>query len=167
MAVKPWWLPEGVEPQQVIDLYESGLSSKKVMDTLGFYVNPKTLLVFLRDNGVNTAARHINCISCGSKLDIKGPKQKYCKECVPNQNLARTLSKHKITKSQYDLMFESQMGLCDLCELPLGIDVHIDHCHKQGHVRALLHRKCNTGLHYLEDDKFVAQAFRYIERHKR
>lgn len=56
-----------------------------------------------------------------------------------------------------------------MCEEKLPDDpfkIHIDHCHKQGHVRGLLCGQCNTGLGYIENDKMLANAVRYIERHK-
>lgn len=168
MAVKPWWLPEGVEPQQVIDLYLEIRNVRKVLKILDLNVDRKTLTGFLRQNNVDMSGRHSKCTECGAELINKATaNQRYCKVCVPNAIAKMRLHKYGITQPQYDLMFESQMGLCDLCEQPLDNDIFIDHCHTQGHVRALLHSGCNTGLGYLENDKFVAQAFRYIERHKR
>ena len=167
MAQKPWWLPEGVEPQQVIDLYESGEGAKRIIGILGLPITAKTVLAFLRANNIEIRKRLTICLICSGNIDKGAIGQKFCKTCIPDSAAKQRYRTYGITQPQYDLMFESQMGLCDLCFTPLENNVHIDHCHKQGHNRALLHQRCNVGLSYLEDDKFVAQAFRYIERHKR
>lgn len=37
---------------------------------------------------------------------------------------------------------------------------------RPGQVRSLIHNKCNIGLHYIEDEKFLMNAKAYIERHR-
>ena len=168
---KPWWMPEGIEIQQVIDLYESGKSAKKVVDELGLKCGHQAVFNFLRINNVDIRTASISsCEECHKDYIQHTPAQRYCKTCIPNQNWATRYKKYKITKPQFDEMWERQDGLCDLCFLPLPEKwslIFVDHCHKQGHVRALLHGRCNSGLGFVENDKFMANAFRYIERHKR
>lgn len=170
MAQKPWWLPEGVEPQQVIDLYKKENSAVRVKKILNLEVSAPTIREFLRKSGVQTNGNTLNCVHCGDVLNEKTINQRYCRKCAPDESWAWRLKNRGISKFEFDTMWENQSGLCDMCELPLGDNlrhVHIDHCHKQGHVRALLHQRCNAALGYIEDDKMLANAIRYIERHKR
>lgn len=168
MAQKPWWLPEGVEIQQVIDLHKSGLSYQKIVNELFIECNPKTLADFLQRRGIKSNNVFIDCVICGSSLGVKSShNQKYCKTCIPDKTWLGRFHNNGLTKPQWEAMWQAQDGLCGLCEQPLEDSIDVDHCHRQGHIRSLLHSACNNGLGYLENDKFVAQAFRYIERHKR
>jgi Recombination endonuclease VII len=159
--------------EKIIDLYKRGFSAQKIVADLELnYTTPKTVLRWLRNHDipVRRGGFLTNCISCCKDFHVNAPGQKICKTCAPDESWARRFMRYRLSKPEFDKLLESQFGLCGLCEQPLSDDIRevdIDHCHKQGHVRALLHTKCNMGLHYLEDDKFVAQAFRYIERHKR
>ena len=48
-------------------------------------------------------------------------------------------------KSTRQAMLESQGYACAICKLPVEEDQAVlDHCHKGGHVRAVLHRGCNA-----------------------
>ena len=76
------------------------------------------------------------------------------------------------------LLYE-QVGLCALCRQPLVDDKAVlDHDHKQGHVRAAIHRDCNimlgkvenasvrTGMGYDRMIKFLQGAAEYLIHHK-
>lgn len=180
---RTWWMPEGVDPQQIIDMYNAGYSCVNIVKELGLLIHPqsKAIIVFLRDNDVKIRKRGPReqtfiCIGCGKESIRRSVNTaKLCKECAPDKTATARFynnlrwSGTKVTQSQVDEMFERQNGLCDICETPLETtpQIRVDHCHRQGHVRALLCNKCNIGLHYIEDDKFLANAIRYIERHKR
>lgn len=72
-----------------------------------------------------------------------------------------------ITLEQWDRMLIRQGGLCAICEKPTP-DLHVDHCHDSGNVRALLCHKCNRGLGLFEDDAdLLRAAARYLVKHKR
>lgn len=63
-------------------------------------------------------------------------------------------------------MFREQAGLCQVCNLKLGEDVVVDHCHDTGKVRGLLHNGCNLALGMLGDD--VDNLYRgmlYLKKH--
>lgn len=50
-------------------------------------------------------------------------------------------------------MLESQGYTCAICHLPCDEEKAVlDHCHKGGHVRAVLHRSCNSLLGKLENN---------------
>lgn len=53
--------------------------------------------------------------------------------------------KGKDVKPTRQAMLESQGFTCAICKLPVEEDQAVlDHCHKGGHVRAVLHRSCNA-----------------------
>lgn len=75
-------------------------------------------------------------------------------------------------------LLEQQSGLCALCCEPLSEDKAVlDHDHKQGHVRAAIHRDCNimlgkvenaavrTGMGYDRMVKFLQGAATYVTHH--
>lgn len=168
---KPWWMPEDVEPQQIVAMYDTGMSVGAICRAIGLDATARQSSVnyYLRRVGVQIRALPKACEICSEPIDSKGTGQKYCSTCIPNHKWLRIYNVYKLTKPQYDEMYERQSGLCDLCELPLDDDryaTHIDHCHKTGKVRSLLHRKCNIALHYIENDKFLGAAIKYLERHK-
>lgn len=50
-------------------------------------------------------------------------------------------------------LLETQGGVCAICKLPCEEEKAVlDHCHKGGHVRAVLHRSCNSLLGKLENN---------------
>lgn len=73
---------------------------------------------------------------------------------------------HKI-KRKYgtliDDLLKEQSNLCAICQTPFVEKYYdIDHSHQSGVIRGLLCRKCNSGLHYFEDEKFIEKAKFYI-----
>lgn len=63
-----------------------------------------------------------------------------------------------------------QGGRCAICQVVLGTgrQVHLDHDHATGQVRALLCRDCNVGLGCMHDDpETLRAAASYIEAHRR
>lgn len=163
----------------IISKYNSGMSAQTIVNELNLSISVSTLCYWLKKWGVEIRKTgpqcKKNCDGCGKILIIQqGPSKNkrgsICLECAPTNSWAQRFYNLGITKPEFDSLFEKQSGLCDLCEFPLSdnfTDIAVDHCHKQGHIRGLLHPKCNTGLGIIEDDKFLAQAIRYIERHKR
>lgn len=52
-----------------------------------------------------------------------------------------------------ELLLEEQMDICPLCSLIITKDKAVlDHNHKTGHIRAVLHRGCNTMLGQIENN---------------
>jgi hypothetical protein len=54
-----------------------------------------------------------------------------------------------LSASEFDRMLVEQAGLCRVCDDPLGPNpnqLHVDHCHVTGRIRALLCRRCNVAL---------------------
>lgn len=87
--------------------------------------------------------------------------------------------KSKEVKTTRAVLLAQQHGLCAICGLPVAVeDAVLDHCHKGGHVRAVLHRGCNALLGRIENNaprhgikieqliKFLHGAAEYIDFHQ-
>lgn len=59
--------------------------------------------------------------------------------------------KQKDVKKVRKEMLEAQDGICPICMTAIETDPVLDHCHKTGHVRAVLHRQCNALLGKIEN----------------
>jgi len=72
-----------------------------------------------------------------------------------------------ITLEDYNSMLTEQQGCCKVCgthEGDLNQALAVDHCHKQGHVRALLCSNCNTALGLLKEDiNIMRKLIEYTE----
>lgn len=74
------------------------------------------------------------------------------------------LSRHGLSRAEFDAMVIAQSGLCSICGAQL-IRPCIDHCHAEGHIRGLLCGHCNTGLGMFKDDPVLLQrAIDYLLR---
>lgn len=77
-----------------------------------------------------------------------------------------------ITREEFLLMMERQMGVCAICKRPETVrdqkgrirDLAIDHNHKTGKVRGLLCFRCNTTLGLIESSDFISEAMNYLSR---
>jgi len=83
--------------------------------------------------------------------------------------LAKNLKQHRL-----DLL-ATQGYRCALCGCECSIDQAVlDHCHRYGHVRAVLHRSCNAALGHIENNRFGVKDMRafmsgvlsYLDTHK-
>lgn len=62
--------------------------------------------------------------------------------------------KPKDIKPTREQMLKDQMGLCALCrELIDPTEAVLDHCHKSGQLRSVLHRGCNAYIGALENNQ--------------
>lgn len=78
--------------------------------------------------------------------------------------------RYGMTIEDYERMLEEQGGCCAICGTDdPGVDTWsfcVDHDHITGKVRALLCRRCNTGLGQFRDDiQVLRAALRYLEEH--
>lgn len=71
--------------------------------------------------------------------------------------------KYGITREEFEAMRIKQNNACALCLQPFGNQLpRVDHDHKTGKVRGLLHHGCNLGLAHIENTEFMANAKRYL-----
>lgn len=70
------------------------------------------------------------------------------------------LRKYKMTKQQYEDLLSAQKNVCEICKKTNKENrrLAVDHCHKNGNVRGLLCRECNTALGLVNDDIETLQA---------
>lgn len=52
-----------------------------------------------------------------------------------------------------EMLIEQQHGKCALCHQPFEADAVLDHDHKTGIVRGVLHRGCNAMLGHIENNR--------------
>ena len=87
----------------------------------------------------------------------------------------RLMKTYGLSNDDYIAMFESQIGLCAICNEPQqGITkdgetrfLCVDHCHATGKVRELLCVKCNTGIGQFKDNpEILKQAIKYLKKHQ-
>lgn len=122
------------------------------------------------------------CEACGGIFLARpsNKKRKYCgdAECKKKRESERYLRWKKdhperarsnnlryqygITIDDFEKMLEAQRGCCAICGEPpaQGKKLVVDHCHQEGHVRALLCNACNTGIGLFEErpERLIAAA---------
>lgn len=67
---------------------------------------------------------------------------------------------YTITIEDYEVMLESQDGMCAICKghERTGTLFSVDHDHSTGVIRGLLCRSCNSGIGFFKDDIVRVQA---------
>ena len=65
--------------------------------------------------------------------------------------------RYGLSKEDFLLMFDSQKGLCGICEIALDSSTknqkpHVDHCHSTKVVRGLLYNNCNVFIAFAKHD---------------
>lgn len=75
----------------------------------------------------------------------------------------RALAKrHGLTVLQLEELEAKASGKCQICQREAE-RLNIDHCHRDGRVRGLLCRLCNTGLgHFRDDPLLLRKAATYL-----
>lgn len=111
------------------------------------------------------------CIECEKLRREKYKSNRTRKpEYYRDESFIRTgSSKHgwKLRPQAYQRMLESQNGGCDICgTLEKDRRLSVDHCHVTGKIRALLCRRCNTGIGFFQEDiDLLEKAIQYLKHH--
>jgi hypothetical protein len=81
------------------------------------------------------------------------------------------LDRYGLTLAEVERQFATQRGICPICLLelpPLGLkkhEPHVDHDHKTGALRGVLHGTCNNGLGMMRDSaEAMRRAADYVEQ---
>lgn len=75
-----------------------------------------------------------------------------------------TLAKYRLSRDDWRKLWEWQGGKCGICGKPPKTTLCIDHDHKTGLVRGLLHPLCNGKLGKVKDDiEWLRGAMAYLE----
>lgn len=101
-------------------------------------------------------------------ISTKSGLQYYCKPCQNSyksgrgsQRASQLLIKYGMTVEQWDILFESQNGVCGICRAKEILCV--DHNHETGKIRGLLCGQCNSGIGMLKDDESILlRAIAYL-----
>ncbi|MFH9574271.1 endonuclease VII domain-containing protein [Streptomyces sp. NPDC017454] len=105
--------------------------------------------------------RESTCSTCRNEMRrSRGPREKRHK--TPEERRERWLwDTYKITSAQYEAMLEAQGRACAICQKgpEAGKPLHVDHCHSQGVVRALLCNLCNLQIGVYERTHQVAVEY--------
>ena len=70
--------------------------------------------------------------------------------------------RYGIDYATYQTLVETSQGKCSICGTECKLD--IDHNHTTKQVRGLVCRRCNLGLVYLDDKKWLKLALYYLGR---
>jgi len=136
-----------------------------------------------RDRG-RRDGRSTMCLTCAAATTIYynsllTPEERRRRKAVHYQNNREQNRERRlkynfgITGEEYSRMFESQGGVCAICDQPefasrngAVIQLSVDHDHTTGVVRQLLCSACNKAVGYFRDNpELMRRAALYIENH--
>jgi hypothetical protein len=92
------------------------------------------------------------CIPCSKKSQAE-----WYRKNAPTVSQKLILKKYGLTAEKFREMWESQKGLCAICDDLLSPHFATDHDHVTGVVRGILCRPCNLALGLFKDDPSVLQ----------
>lgn len=141
-----------------------------------------------RDHG-RRDGRGTLCLTCAAAAtsyynSIADPEDLRLRKAASYQkNYGTTTRSYKlrttfgISLAEYQEMFESQGGVCAICEKPEWVkrvnhadqvrELCVDHDHETGVVRQLLCAACNKALGYFKDNPdLMRRAALYVENHR-
>lgn len=72
-----------------------------------------------------------------------------------------------ITLDDYNVMLNSQNGVCAICGGIGAKSLHVDHCHTSGKIRGLLCFRCNNAIGQFDESEVIMfAAISYLRIHK-
>lgn len=109
---------------------------------------------------------HGKCAACYARY-LRETNPKYSKAVRKDEEMRR---RYGIGTAERDRIVREQEGRCAICREPFSErrKPHIDHCHKEGHIRGVLCFTCNKALGMFGDDeKGIARVLGYFHRPSR
>lgn len=113
----------------------------------------------------------IYCCSCKkTKSSLffnknRGSLSGYSLRCKSCDSIANRKTAYGLEIDDVADILKKQGYSCALCKNPIGLNFHIDHCHRSGIVRGILCRLCNISLGMFRDDPvFLRAAASYLEQ---
>lgn len=125
-----------------------------------------------RDNGSGKRYYNLVCSTCKSSerrrqiRTINDPEK--LSAIREQQRKHRLKTKYGITPDEYDVLLQSQDGVCDICKRPNKKEIFmpVDHNHKTGAVRGILCEACNKAIGLFEESEIsLHNAVEYIRKH--
>jgi len=116
---------------------------------------------YCRDCGAQKAVNLGCCAICGAPLLGLHRNRRLCgaPEC---RNLRSRLHRFKLSLACYEALRKEQQDSCAICGDKARLE--IDHCHRTGHIRGLLCRRCNLMLgHAMDSPEILKRAADYIK----
>jgi len=100
--------------------------------------------------------------------DVRNARAREARAADPDRERNRKLiQRFGITLDEYNIMHDSQDGLCKICGNPEELDrrLAVDHNHETGKVRGLLCFKCNVILGHIESTgiAMIAKVLDYLD----
>ena len=140
------------------------MPKKKISTKLCGNCNKRKPLSSFHENKCQKDGRQTQCKDC-KRAKKREYYAKNSAQVKLQQRGYRLQKKYGISDSEYKRLFKKQAGMCALCGKPSnGRRLDVDHDHVTGKVRGLLHRKCNQGLGYFDDDpELLKMAIKYLE----
>jgi Recombination endonuclease VII len=101
------------------------------------------------------AGKSTRCIKCAGK---KNQERAQKRNVLANGTiLYSTATRAKWLQDVRKLLHEKQKGICPICLRPVDVNDCLDHSHKTGFVRALVHRGCNVFIGFIENHDGVIE----------
>lgn len=123
-----------------------------------------------RDNGKGKRYYNLVCSKCkGQERRRQIRLLKTAEERFQDSRRDRLRTKFKLTPQEYDVLLESQGGVCAICKQPNPNETFmpVDHDHVTGKVRGILCPNCNNGLGRFKDDvDRLSNAIDYLKDSK-
>lgn len=90
---------------------------------------------------------------------------------VESSRRAHLKRMYNMTTEEYNVILESQNGVCDICKEPESYGrasfLSVDHCHNNETIRGLLCNNCNRAIGLLKDNiEVLENAVKYLKKHK-
>lgn len=152
----------GESPLTLSDRYRISKGAiANYLGRLGIRRTKKQAKLIERKQGKKRRHNARACKICANPYVPKSPNQRYCKECIPNNQARQRFLTKNVTQKEWEKILNTQESKCALCERPA---TDLDHDHKTLIIRGALCGGCNQALNRQEDPKWVARASQYLTR---
>ena len=89
------------------------------------------------------------------------------KHSISKSRYSKVKKTYGLEPEEYNNLLKRQQHKCAICgvdEADLKMRLHVDHDHKNGHVRGLLCTNCNVGLgNFKDSQEFLLYALLYLQ----
>lgn len=104
----------------------------------------------------------------GRKKDIDRLWYLKNKEKIKEKRIVYRLKKvYNLSLDDYEKLLNDQNKNCAICLKPLTFDYVIDHDHRTGKVRGIVHRSCNSFIGLAKEDTTILEnSILYLNKHR-
>jgi len=109
------------------------------------------------------------CELCDREHSPRSWNQRWCDDCTGRKKYARRVGAYGLPAAVFERMFSSQDGRCAICNKQFEHFLNtrdkktlfIDHDHSTDQIRGLLCARCNNGMSYVDNERWLQAAKRY------